>query len=139
MTTPSPRSGREEHAIAQPANPSPSAAGRSTPDRCGGVLAGILYWISSNQKAIIDLARALRDLTGNLPPLPGVFPDYRAPIVRNGDVGARELAIAGIAVALQDAAIVAQVCGRAIARPVVLNRYATIGGLTPPNVRSSRA
>ncbi|MGI4796980.1 MAG: hypothetical protein ACRYG8_23600 [Janthinobacterium lividum] len=28
--------------------------------------------------------------TGNLPSMPGVFPDYRAPIVRNGPDG-REL------------------------------------------------
>jgi putative SOS response-associated peptidase YedK len=33
------------------------------------------------------------DRTGNLPPLPGIFPDYSAPIVRNGGEG-RELAMA---------------------------------------------
>ena len=33
--------------------------------------------------AIIAFARAMRDLTGNLPPMPGVFPDYPAPIVRH--------------------------------------------------------
>jgi putative SOS response-associated peptidase YedK len=33
------------------------------------------------------------DRTGNLPPLPGIYPDYPAPIVRNGDSG-RELAMA---------------------------------------------
>ncbi|WP_246725577.1 SOS response-associated peptidase family protein, partial [Beijerinckia sp. L45] len=32
-----------------------------------------------------------RDLTGNLPPMPGVFTDYPAPIVRRGDDGEREL------------------------------------------------
>jgi putative SOS response-associated peptidase YedK len=32
------------------------------------------------------------DRTGNLPPLPGIFPDYPAPIVRNGEEG-RELAM----------------------------------------------
>jgi hypothetical protein len=26
---------------------------------------------------------------GNLAPMPGVFPDYQAPIVRNGDRGPR--------------------------------------------------
>lgn len=33
------------------------------------------------------------DRTGNLPPMPGIFPDYAAPIVRNGN-GGRELALA---------------------------------------------
>jgi putative SOS response-associated peptidase YedK len=36
----------------------------------------------------------MRDLTGNLPPMPGVFPDYPAPIVRNGPDGVRELMLA---------------------------------------------
>jgi putative SOS response-associated peptidase YedK len=36
----------------------------------------------------------MRDTTGNLPPIPGVFPDYSAPIVRNADDGERELTIA---------------------------------------------
>lgn len=35
-----------------------------------------LYCIATNQKAIIDLARAMRDQAGNVPPLPGVFPGY---------------------------------------------------------------
>jgi putative SOS response-associated peptidase YedK len=35
----------------------------------------------------------MEDLTGNLPPPPGIFPDYAAPIVRNGPDG-RELAMA---------------------------------------------
>jgi putative SOS response-associated peptidase YedK len=33
----------------------------------------------------------MRDTTGNLPPLPGIYPDYLAPIVRNGADGVREL------------------------------------------------
>jgi putative SOS response-associated peptidase YedK len=33
------------------------------------------------------------DRTGNLPPLPGIFPDYSAPIVRNQPEG-RELTMA---------------------------------------------
>jgi putative SOS response-associated peptidase YedK len=36
---------------------------------------------------------ALVDRTGNLPPLPGIFPDYSAPIVRTGS-GGRELVMA---------------------------------------------
>ena len=53
-----------------------------------------LYSLTKGQAAIRELARAMRDTTGNLPPLPGVFPDYPVPIVRNGPDGARELALA---------------------------------------------
>jgi putative SOS response-associated peptidase YedK len=53
-----------------------------------------LYSITKGQAAIIAFARAMRDLTGNLPPMPGVFPDYAAPIVRNGPDGVRELMLA---------------------------------------------
>jgi putative SOS response-associated peptidase YedK len=35
----------------------------------------------------------MRDTTGNLPPLPGIFPDYPAPVVRNAPDGIRELAM----------------------------------------------
>jgi putative SOS response-associated peptidase YedK len=38
-------------------------------------------------------ARLLHDRVGNLPPLPGIFPDYSAPIVRSGADG-RELVMA---------------------------------------------
>jgi hypothetical protein len=47
-----------------------------------------------SQQAIRDLAGAMRDLTGNLPMLAGVFPDYSAPIVRTAVDGVRELAMA---------------------------------------------
>jgi hypothetical protein len=53
-----------------------------------------LYSITKGQAAIIAFARAMRDLTGNLPPMPGVFPDYHAPIVRNAPDGVRELMLA---------------------------------------------
>ena len=53
-----------------------------------------LYSMTTSQAAIRDLVRAIRDLTGNLPPLPGIFPDKMAPIVRNGADGARELVMA---------------------------------------------
>ncbi len=53
-----------------------------------------LYSLTKGQAAIIALARAMRDITGNLPPLPGIFPDYTAPIVRNAPDGVRELATA---------------------------------------------
>ena len=52
-----------------------------------------LYSLSKGQAAIIELARAMRDSTGNMPMLPGIFPDYSAPIVRNHPEG-RELAMA---------------------------------------------
>jgi putative SOS response-associated peptidase YedK len=53
-----------------------------------------LYSITKGQRAIIEFTRAMRDTTGNLPPLPGVFPDYMAPIVRNASDGVRELTMA---------------------------------------------
>ena len=52
-----------------------------------------LYSLSKGQQAIREMARAMRDLTGNQPPLPGIFPDYAAPIVRNNE-GTRELSMA---------------------------------------------
>lgn len=52
-----------------------------------------LYSLTKGQKAILELARALVDRTGNLPPMPGIFPDYAAPIIREGAEG-RELALA---------------------------------------------
>jgi len=53
-----------------------------------------LYSITKGQQAIRELARAMRDAVGNLPLLPGVFPDYSAPIVRNAPDGVRELSMA---------------------------------------------
>jgi putative SOS response-associated peptidase YedK len=53
-----------------------------------------LYSITKGPQAIRDLASAMRDTTGNLPPIPGVFPDYAAPIVRNAPDGVRELTMA---------------------------------------------
>jgi putative SOS response-associated peptidase YedK len=53
-----------------------------------------LYSITKGPQAIRDFARAMRDKTGNLPPIPGVFPDYLAPIVRNAPDGVRELTMA---------------------------------------------
>jgi len=52
-----------------------------------------LYSLTKGQQAIRELARAMSDRTGNLPPLPGIFPDYRAPIVSNQPEG-RELTMA---------------------------------------------
>ncbi|MGI8568855.1 MAG: SOS response-associated peptidase [Methylocella sp.] len=52
-----------------------------------------LYSVTKGQQAIRELAGAMSDRTGNLPPLPGIFPDYAAPIVRNQPKG-RELTMA---------------------------------------------
>jgi putative SOS response-associated peptidase YedK len=52
-----------------------------------------LYSVTKGQQAIREMARAMLDRIGNPPPLPGVFPDCAAPIVRNGPKG-RELVMA---------------------------------------------
>ncbi len=52
-----------------------------------------LYSLTKGQQAIRELAGAMIDRTGNLPPMPGIFPDYAAPIVRSGPDGL-ELALA---------------------------------------------
>jgi len=52
-----------------------------------------LYSVTKGQQAIRELAGAMHDRTGNLPPLYGIFPDYSAPIVRNQPEG-RELMMA---------------------------------------------
>ena len=52
-----------------------------------------LYSLTKTQDAMRALFRVKRDLTGNLPPMPGIFPDYPAPIIRMSD-GERELAMA---------------------------------------------
>ena len=49
-----------------------------------------LYSITRSQQAIREAYRAMVDRTGNMPSLPGVFPDQMAPVVRNGG-GGREL------------------------------------------------
>jgi putative SOS response-associated peptidase YedK len=53
-----------------------------------------LYPMTSNAEAIRQFTNHMRDIVGNLPVLPGIFPDYSAPIVRNVPDGARELAMA---------------------------------------------
>ena len=42
-----------------------------------------LYSITTNQAAIIALFRVINRYVGNLPPMPGVFPDYPSPVIRN--------------------------------------------------------
>jgi putative SOS response-associated peptidase YedK len=53
-----------------------------------------VYSLTKGQAAIIALVRAVRDHTGNLPPMPGIFPDFLAPIARTAPDGVRELAMA---------------------------------------------
>jgi putative SOS response-associated peptidase YedK len=55
-----------------------------------------LYSVTKGQQAIREFLRATQDRTGNLPPLPGIFPDTAAPVVRvvpgaEGGSGNREL------------------------------------------------
>jgi len=52
-----------------------------------------LYSLTKGQQAIREWAGVMADRTGNLPPLPAIFPDYAAPIVRNQPQG-RELTMA---------------------------------------------
>ena len=49
-----------------------------------------LYSITTNQAAIIHLFRVINRYVGNLAPMPGVFPDYPAPAIRNSG-GEREM------------------------------------------------
>jgi hypothetical protein len=44
-----------------------------------------LYSITTNQAAIIALFRVVNRYVGNLAPMPGEFPDYPSPVVRNMD------------------------------------------------------
>ena len=50
-----------------------------------------LYSVTCSQAAIRHLARAIRVLTGNHQPLPAVYPDMLAPVVRTAADGVREL------------------------------------------------
>jgi putative SOS response-associated peptidase YedK len=52
-----------------------------------------LYSVTKGQSAIRGLFRVNLDRAGNLPPLPAVFPDQMAPIVRAAE-GCRELVMA---------------------------------------------
>jgi hypothetical protein len=53
------------------------------PDKWGAVHICNLYSITTNQEATAALFRVINRYIGNLPPMPGVFPDYPAPVVRN--------------------------------------------------------
>ena len=53
-----------------------------------------LYSLSKHQAGVRQLVDALTPEVGNFPPLPGIFPDYAAPIIRTAADGRRELAMA---------------------------------------------
>ena len=46
-----------------------------------------LYSITTNQAAVAALFRVVNRYVGNLAPMPGVFPDYPAPVIRNTNAG----------------------------------------------------
>jgi putative SOS response-associated peptidase YedK len=50
-----------------------------------------LYSMTTNQDAIRRLFRAVNSYVGNLQAMPAIFPDYEAPVVRNGLNGDREM------------------------------------------------
>src|SRR6516225_8821765 len=50
-----------------------------------------LYSITTNQAAIIALFRVINRYVGNLPPMPGRFPDYPAPVIRNNTDAGTEM------------------------------------------------
>jgi putative SOS response-associated peptidase YedK len=52
-----------------------------------------LYSLTRSQEAIRRAFRVMHDRTGNLPSLPGIFPDTMAPVVHNARDGERELAM----------------------------------------------
>jgi putative SOS response-associated peptidase YedK len=50
-----------------------------------------LYSMTTNQEAMRRLARVMRDNLGNQPPLPAIFPDQLAPVIRRDRQGERSL------------------------------------------------
>lgn len=50
-----------------------------------------LYSMTKSREALVAITRSMRDQTGNQPPLPAIFPDQLAPVVRTGEDGAREV------------------------------------------------
>ena len=52
-----------------------------------------LYSITTNQAAISALFRVVNRYVGNLAPMPGVFPDYKAPVVRKPDTNGASLVV----------------------------------------------
>lgn len=50
-----------------------------------------LYSMTKSREAVAAFTRAMRDTTANQPPLPAIFPDQLAPVVRTGVDGVREM------------------------------------------------
>ena len=55
-----------------------------------------LYSVTTNREAIRRIAQALNDSVGNLPELPGIYPEYLAPIVSIRVVDSLDDAIAHV-------------------------------------------
>lgn len=52
-----------------------------------------LYSVTTNQAAIIALFRVGTRYVGDLPPMPGAFPDYPATVTRNTDAGTEVITV----------------------------------------------
>jgi putative SOS response-associated peptidase YedK len=65
-----------------------------------------LYSMTKTQDAMRQIFRFKQDRAGNLPPLPGIFPDMMGPVIRKGQDGDRELVMArwGMPLRRRDAA-----------------------------------
>jgi len=50
-----------------------------------------LYSMTKSREAVAAFTRAMRDRTGNQPPLPAIFPDQLAPVVGTSKEGLREV------------------------------------------------
>lgn len=50
-----------------------------------------LYSLTKSQQAIRELAKVMVDQSGNVPPMPAIFPDHMAPVVATNHEGARTL------------------------------------------------
>jgi putative SOS response-associated peptidase YedK len=50
-----------------------------------------LYSLTKGQDAIRQIAKAMRDTAGNLPPFPGIFPDTATPVVHTAKDRLRDL------------------------------------------------
>ncbi len=53
-----------------------------------------LYSVTTNRDALRQISKAMSDGIGNMPELPGIYPDYVAPIVRLDAAGQREIVFA---------------------------------------------
>jgi putative SOS response-associated peptidase YedK len=54
-----------------------------------------LYALMKARAEVAPLARAMSDLNNNQPPMPGIYPDYAAPIITHGEDGQRVMRDAG--------------------------------------------